>query len=268
MLKLGLLGLGHMSRFVLDIWRKAPEPKPQIIVVQEVPDALEHARAFLGDDIAVVDNIDDHLNMNPDVGVECATQQALRACAPQILRRGKDLLIISNGALANEAFLNELRQAALDGQSTLFIPSGAIGAIDVLSAARLAKLSEVRQSLAKPPRSWKNTPAEKEFDLDKLTERTCIFAGTARAASTLYPQNANVTATVALAGLGFDQSYVQLFADPSLNGPVHTIEAKGDFGTFYFELHGVSLPDNPKTSLLAGLSLAKSLLNLDSWIRL
>ncbi len=268
MIKLGLIGLGHMSRLVVDIWKQSPEPKPCIVGVQEAPASLESARAFLGEGVPVVDNLNELLALDPDVVVECATQGALRANGPEALRRGKDLLIISNGALSDEKLLDELREAAKQGHSRLLVPSGAVGAIDVLAAARLGGLDEVRQSLSKPPRSWKNTAAEEKNDLDTLTERTCIFSGSAREASALFPQNANVTATVALAGLGFDNSRVELFADPALDGPLHVIDAKGAFGTLHFELQGVSLPDNPKTSLLAGLSLARSMLNLESWIRL
>lgn len=268
MVKLGLIGLGHMSRLVMDIWKESPEPKPCIVGVQVTPASVESAQAYLGESVPAVDNLEDLLALGPDVVMECATQGALRANGPEVLRRGRDLLIISSGALADERLLNELREAARQGHSRLLVPSGAVGAMDVLAAARLGGLDEVRQSLSKPPRSWKNTLAEEGINLDALTERVCIFSGSAREASVLFPQNANVTATVALAGAGFDKSRVELFADPSLTGPLHVIDAKGAFGTLHFELQGVSLPDNPKTSLLAGLSLANSMLNLESWIRL
>ena len=268
MVRLGLIGFGHMARLVMDIWNKSPEPKPQVVGIQVLPELLESVNTYLKGSIPVVDDLKELLALDPDVVVECATQEALRINGPEVLRQGRDLLIISNGALADEKLLNELHEAARQGYSRLFVPSGAVGGMDVLSAARLGGLDEVYQSLSKPPRSWKNTPAEGKIDLDSLTERVCIFSGTAREASELFPQNANVTATVALAGVGFDRSKVELFADPSLTGPVHVINARGAFGTLHFELQGVSLPDNPKTSLLAGLSLAKSMLNLDSWIQL
>ena len=268
MVKLGMIGLGHMARLVLNIWKESLDPKPHIVGVQVPPASLESARAYVGESVPVVDNLEDLLTLGPDVVMECATQGALRANGPEVLRRGRDLLVISNGALADEKLLDELREAARQGHARLLVPSGAGGGMDVLAAARLGGLDEVRQSLSKPPRSWKNTPAEKNINLDALTERVCIFSGSAREASALFPQNANVTATVALAGVGFDKSRVELFADPSLTGPVHVIDAKGAFGTLHFELQGVCLPDNPKTSLLAGLSLANSMLNLESWIRL
>ena len=266
MKRIAFIGMGHMARHVFKLWREAPDPKVDLVGVLEAPQGLEAARGFLPKRILVTDSLDALLALKPDAVVECATQGALKSCGPKVLAAGVDLLMISNGALADPELLEALRQAALQGGSRLYVPSGAVGGLDVLAAARLGGLDEVRQFLGKPPRAWKNTPAEAAFDLDALTGPQVVFSGTARDASRLYPQNANVTATVALAGVGFDASQVELVADPSLGGPLHKIWARGAFGSFSMELQGVALPDNPKTSLLATLSLARSVLNMSSWI--
>lgn len=266
MKRIALIGMGHMARHVLDIWEQAPQPKPELIGVMEAPQGLAAAGRLLAGRMPVVDSLDALLALDPDVVVECATQGALKAHGPRVLEAGKDLLIISNGALADMELLDALRDAAQRGGARMLVPSGAVGGLDVLAAGRLGGLEEVRQSLTKPPAAWKNTPAETEFDLGALTGPQLIFSGSARQAARLYPQNANVTATVALAGVGFDESKVELFADPAMTGPLHKIWAKGAFGSFSMELQGVALPDNPKTSLLATLSLARSILNLSSWV--
>jgi aspartate dehydrogenase len=66
---------------------------------------------------------------------------------------------------------------------------------------------------------------------------------------------------VALAGLGFERTQVQLVADPAAPGNLHRIEAEGAFGRTEIVIEGRPLPDNPKTSMLAALSLVRAVLN-------
>jgi aspartate dehydrogenase len=77
----------------------------------------------------------------------------------------------------------------------------------------------------------------------------------------LYPQNANVAAAVALAGLGFDATEVELVADPDAPGNIHEIVAEGVAGRLAIQLQGKASRTNPKTSALAALSVARALLN-------
>jgi aspartate dehydrogenase len=93
-----------------------------------------------------------------------------------------------------------------------------------------------------------------------------LYRGTAGEAALLYPQNANVAAAVALAGLGFDATEVELVADPAAPGNVHEIEAEGAAGRFAIQLQGKPSKTNPKTSALAALSVARALMNLEATI--
>ena len=93
-----------------------------------------------------------------------------------------------------------------------------------------------------------------------------LYKGTAGEAALLYPQNANVAATVALAGLGFDATEVELVADPDAPGNIHEIEAEGASGRFAIELQGKPSRTNPKTSALAALSVARALINEQAMI--
>src|SRR6266545_3944365 len=88
-----------------------------------------------------------------------------------------------------------------------------------------------------------------------------ISIGALAEAALLYPQNANVAAAVALAGLGFSATEVELVADPAAPGNIHEIEAEGAAGRFAIQLQGKPSRTNPKTSALAALSVARALIN-------
>jgi aspartate dehydrogenase len=155
----------------------------------------------------------------------------------------------------------QLKAAAKEGMSRLILPAGAIGGVDAIAAMRVAGLSAVRYRSVKPPVAWRGSPAEKVADLDKLKERTVLYTGNAGEAALLYPQNANVAATVALAGLGFDATTVELVADPAAPGNVHEIEVEGAAGKFAIRLQGKPSRSNPKTSALTAMSVARALVN-------
>jgi aspartate dehydrogenase len=113
----------------------------------------------------------------------------------------------------------------------------------------------------KPPKAWAGTAAEKLVELSTLTKPAVFFEGNAREAARDYPFNANVAATLALAGIGFEQTKVRLVADPDVSRNVHEFVVRSACGDFSVKLEGRPSVANPKTSLMAGYSVARELLN-------
>ena len=178
-----------------------------------------------------------------------------------LLFGGGAKMIVAGGAKSLNMADRLLGQG--DGARLLIAP-GAIGGLDALAAARLGGLERVVHTVIKPPAAWAGSPAEALLDLPRLAEARLFYEGPARAAAAAYPQNANVSATIALAGIGLDRTRVRLIADPAAAGNLHRLEASGRFGTMQVEMAGRPLPDNPKTSAMAALSLARSVLNLEA----
>jgi len=195
--------------------------------------------------------------------VDCAGHAGLQQHGPAALASGRDVITVSIGALADDTLLADLEQAARAGNSRLHLASGAIGGLDALRAARAGDLSIVRYVGRKPPEGWKGSRAEDVLDLSvPLTHPQIHFMGNARDAALAYPKNANVAAAVALAGVGFERTEVELVADPGTATNVHEIQAQGDFGSFTFTISGKTLPDNPRSSALAAMSVVASILDV------
>jgi aspartate dehydrogenase len=262
MARIGLIGCGGIAR---DVVAAVRDEHLSIIAALARPGRAGVARQNLPD-VDVVESLEDLMRYEPDIIAEVAGHLAVAQYGEEILRKGTELLVISIGALADAALFGRLETAAAFGNCRILIPAGAVGGLDAIAAMRLGGLSSVRYRSRKPPIAWRGTPAEKTVDLSKLAAPTVLYTGTAREAALNYPQNANVAAAVALAGLGFENTQVELVADPGAPGNVHEIEAEGAAGRFAITLQGKPSRTNPKTSALAALSVARALLNEDAVI--
>ena len=183
----------------------------------------------------------------------------MREWGAEVLGRGIDFLVVSIGVLADAELHGALESAARAGGAKMILAAGAVAGTDALAAARAGGLESVVYTSRKPPGAWKGTPAEELCDLDGLDGEFTLYAGPADEAARRYPQNANVAATVALAGAGFKATEVRLVADSRAKRNTHRVSAKGAFGAFEIEVAGRPLPDNPKTSALAAYSVAAAI---------
>ena len=197
----------------------------------------------------------------PDLVVECAGHAAVDAYAAPVLKRGLDLMIVSIGALAEREREERIRAAAFAAPGQLYLPAGALIGVDGLGAAKRAGLSQVSLTSRKPPLAWSGAPGVDGRDLDAIDRATSIFSGSAREAALAFPKNANVAATAALAGLGFDRTDVQLVADPGVTGNRHCLEFSGACGQYRVETDGRASEDNPKTSMLTAYSILRAIEN-------
>lgn len=254
-MKIALVGNGAIARLVTSFCAARPE---RFSIVGAL--GLHADKVSVGAH-PVVYSVADIIALKPDLIVECAGHAAVRAVCGPVLAAGIDLVIVSTGSLADPDLWAELSAAAARSTAQVKLVAGALPGVDALAAAKLAGLDTVTLTSSKPPKAWKGTPAETTHDLDSVTEPTVLYAGNARNAALSFPKNANVAATAALAGVGFEKTRVMLVADPAVTQNVHRLEAAGAFGSMVLEIHANPSPDNPKTSHMAALSIMRVLEN-------
>lgn len=254
-MKLALIGNGAIAKLVTGFCAARPD-RYRITGALGLPQDTLSVGAH-----PIVRSLDALLATEPHLVVECAGHGAVQAHGPAILAAGLDLVIVSTGSLADAALFDALQAAAKKGKARIKLPAGALPGVDALAAGRLAGLTRVELKSSKPPLAWAGTPAETSHDLKSIVTATPIFSGTARAAALAFPKNANVAATAALAGVGFEATRVTLIADPGVTQNVHRLEADGAFGSLRLEIQANPSPDNPKTSHMAALSIMRLLDN-------
>lgn len=259
MKKIMMIGYGAMAKTVASY---LPENiQVAWVIVRETK--IVEVQQELGPKVQVVSNVDD-IKGAPDLVIEMSGPEGLKMHGPRVLEKGWDLGAISMATFIDEEFSDNLKAIATRSGAKVFLLAGAIAGVDAIASAKIMGLNRVVYEGRKNPHSWAGSKAEEMCDLNNLTEAVIFFKGTAREAARLFPANANVAATLALAGVGLDQTEVELVADPSMMKNQHSIHAIGKFGELSVTMAGVPLENNPKTSALAALSVVRLCLNQEA----
>lgn len=194
-----------------------------------------------------------------DIVVEAATVEAAGIYLKDVVVRKKDLVVSSIGVFKDANFLDEIKTLAEDARTHIFLPSGAIGGLDVLQAAKATG------GLKRVQITTRKSPASLGMEADK---EEVVFEGSAIDAVEKFPKNINVAMTLALAGIGMEKTAVRIIVDPAIEQNTHTIEAEGNFGKMQLKVENNPMPSNPKTSFLAALSILSVLQNKDQALRI
>lgn len=249
-MKIGVIGGGAIASFLLDEIKQVKTADIEIrsILVRD-KEKYDHLQ---GNGIELYTDVDAFADSDIDLVVEAATVEAVRDTIPAVLKK-KNVILISIGALVDEAFLTELKRIATHHNRSLYLPSGAIGGLDLLQNAHaLGGVEEVTLTTRKPAHSL----TEEQLDEEKV-----LFTGSAREAIAVFPKNVNVAIVLALAGIGMDRTTVRVIADPTTDKNAHTITIAGAFGTSELTVTNEPLPSNPRTSYLAAISVLQMCIN-------
>ncbi|MCQ2964569.1 MAG: aspartate dehydrogenase [archaeon] len=201
--------------------------------------------AVLANGIAVLE-LEDMIK-EVDLVIEAASPRALKGFALDVIGAGKDLMVMSVGALMDNEFREKLVETATKTNSKIYAPSGAIVGLDGIKAASIGGITEASLTTRKAPRSLGRIVEEEEI----------LFEGKASEAVEKFPVNINVAASLSIAcNMDID---VKIIVDPKVDRNVHEVVVKGDFGEFRTQSKNHPCEANPKTSMLAAFSAIKLL---------
>lgn len=268
-MRVGIVGGGTMAQLFLERIERGELGDARVVAIVGRGEASRGKALAQRYGVAFVTAIEGLIAQRPDVVVEAASHEAVRHYAEPLLARGIAVIVLSGGALCDDALRQALERAALKSGALLYVPSGGIGGLDALKAACIAGVDEVTIAVTKPPAAWKGIAYVDSLgvDLDALREPYVLFEGPARAGVPHFPANVNIAAVLALAGIGFDRTRLKVVADPTLSYNTHFITIRGNSGNISITLENVPAPDNPKTAWLACYSALAALRAVKAPIR-
>ena len=241
-MRIGVIGCGNIAHEL--------SKRFKISAVYDIcPQRCNDIDAFLCEDIG-------SLITHSDIIIEAASPQAVKDYALRIIDSGRDLVIMSIGGLVEQGFRERLFTLAKEKGTHIYLPSGAIGGIDLIKTAKIAGLHRVTL------RSTKNA---KTLGYD-VKEKTLIFKGKASQAIEKFPKSVNVSVLLSIvSGMDID---VEVYADPDIKENMHEIVVEGEFGKAEFKIINRASPANPRTSYLAVLSPLYLLENLEDVVKI
>jgi aspartate dehydrogenase len=206
------------------------------------------------------------LSEHADLVIDCTPARYLGDIATPVLTAGKRLVVLSVGALLDHPELEAL--AKLHG-GQIMVPTGALIGLDAVTAAAEGTIQSVRLITRKPIAGLVGAPflLEHGLDISGIEAPLRIFSGTAREAAKGFPANLNVAVALALAGIGPDRTWVEVWADPGVTRNTHRIEVEADAARFCMTIENVP-SENPRTGRITALSVIALLRKLSAPLRL
>jgi aspartate dehydrogenase len=253
--RIAIAGLGTIGRVLA---RRLTDGIPGLTLTCAAARDEAKARAWLKDQkidcpLVAVEAFPQHA----DLAIECAPAAMLeRICRP-MLEAGKQVMVLSCGALLPRPDLVELAKAH---GGRILVPTGALLGLDAVVAAAEGTIHSVRMTTRKPPNGLMGAPylLKNHISVEGLNGAKLVFSGTAREAAAGFPANVNVAAALSLAGIGPDKTIIDIWADPKVERNCHSIEVDSDSARFTLSIENIP-SENPKTGKNVALSVIAAL---------
>jgi aspartate dehydrogenase len=261
--RVAIAGLGAIGRVLA---RRLADGVPGLVLACAASGDRAKAQAWLDAEKIACPLVEpEAFPAHADLAVECAPASVLeRICRP-MLEAGKQVLVLSAGALLPRPELLELAKAR-GGQ--IIVPTGALLGLDAVTAAAEGEIKSVRMITRKPPRGLVGAPylEANGISVEGLNGPKLVFSGTARDGAAGFPANVNVAAALSLAGIGPDRTLMEIWADPTIDRNCHTIEVDSDSARFTLAIENIP-SENPKTGRITALSVLAALRKLHAPLR-
>lgn len=254
--RLAIIGYGAIAKDVLIVLSALLEKQAVEVLIVKRSALSEAEQSTLPSFVTVTQDPSQLWEFQADLVIEAAGQASVAELVPACLSAGADVLITSIGALANDDLYRSLLRVAEQFGSRILLPAGAIAGLDYLQSIKDAEGVEVMYESHKPVGAWLPELKAMGISTDSVNEPLVLFEGSAAEAATRYPQNLNVAATLAIAGIGMDKTRVRVLVDPSLSQNQHHILVKSQFGEMRLQLSNTPSPSNPKSSWVVAQSVA------------
>jgi aspartate dehydrogenase len=257
-IRIAIAGLGAIGRVLA---RRLADGMPGVALACVAVRDRAKAEAWLNDqkiDVPIVPLED--MPLHADLAVECAPAALIEQICRPMLAAGKQVIVLSCGALLPRPELIEL---ARQNGGRIIVPTGALLGLDAVVAAAEGTINSVRMITRKPPKGLVGAPylIANDISVEGLNEPKRVFSGSAREAAAGFPANVNVAAALSLAGIGPDRTTIDIWADPGVERNCHSIEVDADSARFTLAIENVP-SENPKTGKIVALSVLATLRKL------
>ncbi|NBH70801.1 DUF108 domain-containing protein [Clostridiaceae bacterium] len=253
--RLAVAGCGFLGNILVDAWKSGLLPEYEIAGVLGRDEGRAASLAAKAG-CPACKNIQELLEQKPDYVAEMASVQLVKEIAEPVLRHGANLVVLSVGAFAEEAFYEEVSRIAREEGTHVHIASGAIGGFDVLRTISLMGQVSTKMVTHKGPDSLKNTPVFREGLTESQTEEE-VFAGSTKEAIKLLPTKVNVSIAASLATAGTEKTRYSIVSVPGMEGDDHRITAEAEGVKAVVDIYS-------NTSAIAAWSVVALLRNLVS----
>lgn len=263
-LRIGIFGLGTIGRTLA---KAVDAGMPGLALVAAAARDAEKASAWsrreLKNPINIVEIPD--LVRECDIVIEAAPARLLPDIARPMLMAGKKLVVLSVSALLDHPDIVPL---AKEYGGQILVPTGALLGLDAVTAAAEGKINSVTMVTRKPVEGLLGAPFldDKGICISGITEPLQIFSGSAREAAKGFPANLNVAVALSYAGIGPDETRLEIWADPQITRNTHTISVDSDSASFTMTIQNIPT-DNPKTGRITALSVLSLLRKISAAVR-